>query len=221
MEHCKTLIFCGFLLAANLLVAQTSADSVAVPLRSLKIPVSDMVDPFGPAFMLSFEHRMTSRWSVMLEGGYVTTFDRRYFYRNKMYGHKLRAEIRRYYSIKNPEMPKYFALQYMWRTTVTQAQTGVFCIGNCPPKNTRIFDYDYFKRVQTAHFALGFLVKNQRRLIWDIEFFAGIRWRNPEFLRVPKGVKFLREHNKLISFKQADADVFPSLGCAVRIGFQM
>jgi hypothetical protein len=221
MQHFKTLVFCSFLLVANLLVAQAPADSVAVPLRSLKIPVSDLVDPFGPAFMLSFEHRVAMRWSAMLEGGYVTNFNGRFFNRDITYGYKLRAEIRRYISLKDPELPKYFALQYMWRTTTTPAQKGVFCTGDCPPGHTRVFAYDYFKRVQTAHLALGFLVKNKRRLIWDFEFFAGLRWRNPEFLRVPEGAQFRRDYNKLISFRKADADILPSLGCAVRVGFRM
>lgn len=222
MQRLKTLVLFGILLSANWLFAQApTGDSLAIPLRSLKVPVSDMVDPFGPAFMLSFEHRVASRWAVMLEGGYVTTFNKRYFYKHNMYGYKLRSEIRRYYNLKDPETPMYLALQYMWRTSTIPALEGIFCTGNCPPNNTQRFNYDYYKKVQTAHFALGFLVKNQRRMIWDFEFFAGIRWRNPEFLRAPVAAKFVRDYNQLISFKQAKKDVLPSLGCAVRVGFRM
>ncbi|GEM_PF-6827058 len=209
-----------FLLAFGLAQAQV-ADTTFLPLRSLKISIADMLDPFAPAFLLGFEHRIAPRWSLMAEGGFVTSFEGRYLMQKPMSGYKARGEVKRYFEFQKTSAAWYFGLQYMWRTTTIPNEKGLFCLNGCPDLRYVELLYDFSRRIDAGHLSLGFLLKTESRALWEFSVFGGFRHRVPMFEGVPAGARFVRIPNRYFSFRQKDPDTLPSIGCAIRVGFQM
>ena len=60
--------------------------------NSLKYYLSDLVNPFAPAFQLAYERRFSRKFAAELSAGYITSFGGQWGANNQMEGYLLRAE---------------------------------------------------------------------------------------------------------------------------------
>lgn len=212
------LVFCCLLNGIPFLLAQNK-DSLAFdfPNRQLKVSLLDMIDPFAPAFMLSYEQGFSKDFSLLMEGGPVSSFDGHWVMQDPIEGYKLRGELRYYLALDDQLTRFYLGLQAMYRRTVKPNLTGTFCRYDC--SFFQEMDYRFIKNVTAGHFSLGITAAVSKHIVLDFGGFAGFRYLNKVYDGIPSDAVLLREDFITIDFDTPGESLIPSIGAAFRVGF--
>ena len=126
--------FVAILLIATISTAMCQDDSAAIvkqPKHQLKVSLMDMIDPFTPSFMLSYEQLFGDHYSFLVEGGPASSFGGKWANNNSLKGYKLRGELRYYIDMSDANDRFYFGLQGLYKHTVKPGLVGSFCRYDC------------------------------------------------------------------------------------------
>ena len=103
MRSSTVVLLCLFATANSSFGQKDSTWAEALPKHQLKLSVFDMIDPFSPSFMLSYEQFLGANFSILAEGGYASSFNGNWLLRDKLEGYKLRGELRFFWTGAIPQ----------------------------------------------------------------------------------------------------------------------
>ncbi len=183
------------------------------PGRSIKLSLFDAIDPFSPAYLLSYEQPFARTFSWQAEGGFISTLEGRWVNQEKLSGFKSRIEVRKYWPFTLPKDHFYIGLQGMFKQVRYPGQNEVFCRDDC--QYFQQMDFNEVNNVLAGHLSLGLIFFAGRNIAIDIGGFGGFRWNNRLFEGIPddaelQGVRFFRLPGK---------NFYPSLGFTLKTGF--
>ena len=208
------LIFPSFLQSQNgLFVPEGQVPSTLLK-GSAKISWTDMVDPFGPVFGMAFEQKIANRMSVQLEGGYLSTFDGRYFIQRDLEGYKIRGEFRIYdrddFSLEGVS----YGLQLMYKNDWANENGGFQRGGGSFFQN---LDYRIEREVIAGHFMTNIMFPTGGKSFLEFSVWAGLRRLVRTYEGVPDDAELVSDFGFFVS-RDPGTFVNPSLGVALRLG---
>lgn len=183
------------------------------PGRSFKVSLMDAVDPYSPAYLLSFEQPFAESFSVQAEGGPIHSFDGTWVNREPMDGFKTRLEVRKYWLFTAPKDFVYIGLQGMFKKVRYGEGTDIFCRDDC--NFFQRLDFTEENRVMAGHFSMGIIFFAGQHVIIDLGGFGGLRWNNRRYRGIPEDAV----RRSVPFFREPGRHTFPSLGFTMKIGF--
>jgi hypothetical protein len=205
------VLFIFFLAKMSNLTAQESRP--VNPGRSFKVSLMDAIDPFSPAFMLSYEQPFAEFYSVQAEGGFISTFGGKWVQEEPIGGFKTRLEIRKYWPFTAPKDFVYIGLQGMYKKMRYPSENDVFCRDGC--NYFQWFNFREENNAYAGHLSLGLIFFAGQHIIIDLGGFGGLRVNHRRYVGVPDDAT--RRFTRI--FRQPGTFAYPSLGVAMKIGF--
>jgi hypothetical protein len=211
-----TIIFFGATIKG---VGQPDATlQTKLPKQQVKLSFTDIIDPFSPTIMVSYEHFFGDNFSILAEGGYVTTFNGKWILGNKMDGFKLRGELRFFIDSETSGDRFYLGLQGLFKHTEKLNLNGDFCRDNCA--YTQRLPYSFVKYAGAGHISLGFLLPISEHIVTDISGFGGFRYIVGKYGSIPEDAVYVASFSEdNITFDQEGGFFVPSIGLLLRFGF--
>ncbi len=207
------------LLVVASISAQTTAERLPpdVPSHQIKISIIDCIDPFSPAFLLSYEQPFARTFALLAEGGYITSFNGRWVIGEQLEGYKIRGEVRWYDKPMNARDRFYVGLQTMYKSTSRAGLSGTFCRDDCA--YFQDLEYSRATRVAAVHCSIGFSLVFSRHFVMDIGGFGGWRFASRSNEGIPADATLLGESTGFFQFDGPGRYSIPSLGFTLRMGF--
>lgn len=210
----RNRVFFLFLCLPFGLLSQNMEEEIR-PLKSIvKLPLFDMVDPFGPVFGLGFEQKIAKRVTLYAEGGYLSSFNGKYMLRRDLEGYKVRGEIRIYDRDDFCVEGISYGLQFMYKSDHANENGDFQRGGGAFFQN---FDFQIERNVMALHFVTNIIFPLQGKSILEFSAWGGARRLDRKYNGIPDDAVLISDFGLFVS-RDPGLFINPSLGFSIRMG---